>query len=433
MAIEINDTAPRVQYIATAGQTVFAVPFEFFAAADLVVYINAFPLSYNATPTTNSQFSVTGAGVTGGGTVTIGGEGVPIAQVVTILRDIPVDRVTDFPLAGPFQIDRLNLELDRITAMVQQIEAVLQKRVVKLADFDQPSALSALPRKDDRKGKTLAFDSVTGDIVAGPPIEAYTNAFGYIDELRAAMEGALASVLAAFDDFDTRYLGSFATAPTTGPGGIPLVAGNIYYDSDTLEFMIWNGTTWVSSNAAGADYLPLSATTVYTRSLLTSFNAAEARTKLELGTAAQMDIEDFATSGTASVDAHALLTSGTHGITAFGSTLTGAADLAALLTILGQLGSITITGTSAAGHIEFHFSDTSSFKIQWQTVTVTSSGLAVTYPTAFTSWAHAIININNGETGASSVYCVGGSYTKTGVTLANEGNTVTGPLISWGV
>jgi len=37
MAIAISDVSPRIQYTASAGQTSFTVPFEFFADSNLVV------------------------------------------------------------------------------------------------------------------------------------------------------------------------------------------------------------------------------------------------------------------------------------------------------------------------------------------------------------------------------------------------------------
>ena len=77
MAITISDTEPRVQYTATSAQTTFSVPFEFFTVNDIKVYNGSSLLSYNASPSSASQYSVTGAGVTGGGQIVLGGRGYP--------------------------------------------------------------------------------------------------------------------------------------------------------------------------------------------------------------------------------------------------------------------------------------------------------------------------------------------------------------------
>jgi len=125
MAITISDTEPRVQYTATSGQTSFSVPFEFFTVSDIKVFNGSTQLSYNASPSSASQYSVTGAGVSGGGLITLGG-GATLNDTITIFRDLAVARSTDFPTSGAFQIDSLNTELDKIIAMIQQVERDLK-------------------------------------------------------------------------------------------------------------------------------------------------------------------------------------------------------------------------------------------------------------------------------------------------------------------
>ena len=122
MAINISDVEPRVQYTATSGQTSFTVPFEFFANADLKVYNGTSLLTFNASPADATEYSVTGAGVTGGGSITLGGSGATLNDIITISRDIPISRTTDFPTSGAFQIASLNEELDKIVAMAGQLE-----------------------------------------------------------------------------------------------------------------------------------------------------------------------------------------------------------------------------------------------------------------------------------------------------------------------
>ena len=122
MALQISDTTPRVQYTATSGQTTFAVNFEFFNVADLKVYNGTTLLTYNNSPSSASQYSVTGAGVTGGGSITLGGSGATLNDKITIVRDLAISRTSDFPVSGNFPIQTLNTELDKIVAMLQQLE-----------------------------------------------------------------------------------------------------------------------------------------------------------------------------------------------------------------------------------------------------------------------------------------------------------------------
>ena len=126
MAITISDTEPRVQYTATAGQTSFSVPFEFFTNADIKVFNGTTQLTFNASPSSASQYSVSGAGVSGGGSITLGGSGATLNDTITIFRDLAIARSTDFPTSGAFQISSLNDELDKIIAMCQQLERDLK-------------------------------------------------------------------------------------------------------------------------------------------------------------------------------------------------------------------------------------------------------------------------------------------------------------------
>ena len=152
MAILINDNTARVQYTATSGQTTFAVPFEFFENGDLKVYRNS------TLQTITTHYTLTGAGVTGGGNLTFV-SGVTLNDIVTIVRDIPIKRVTDFPLSGPFNIAALNLQLDQLTAMIQEVNTLVTTRVPLLSEFDQPSAFSAIPTLANRANRYFVFDA----------------------------------------------------------------------------------------------------------------------------------------------------------------------------------------------------------------------------------------------------------------------------------
>ncbi len=160
MAILVNDTTPRNQYTASAGQTVFAYSFEIFEVTDIKVFKGSTLLTYASSPSDATQYSVSGAGTTGGGNVTLGG-GATVNDIYTIVRDIPVKRTTDFPLSGPFVIDSLNTDLDKMVGMMGEREDEIS-RSIRLKDED-PSATLTLPLKADRASKVLTFSS-TGNV-----------------------------------------------------------------------------------------------------------------------------------------------------------------------------------------------------------------------------------------------------------------------------
>ena len=76
---------------------------EFFANGDLVVIKTSSgtdtTLSYNASPSSATQYSVSGAGASGGGSITLGG-GATAGDKYTIYRDLAIARSTDFSDSG---------------------------------------------------------------------------------------------------------------------------------------------------------------------------------------------------------------------------------------------------------------------------------------------------------------------------------------------
>jgi len=374
MPILINDTAPRSQYTATSGQTVFSVPFEFFANSDLKVYRNSTLL----TLTTN--YTVTGAGVTGGGSVTFV-TGATAGDIVTITRNIAVQRVTDFPTSGPFNIEALNTDLDRLTAMMQEREDGLT-RVVQLSETDTSASLQ-LPSVSSRASKVLGFD-ISGNTIAMQEIGNYrgnwatsiaylvrdlvkdsSNSNIYIclvahtstgstpissnadiakwallvdaatataasssastSETNAAASASAASssassasgsassastsasnaasaqtaaesardaTLAAYDNFDDRYLGAKASDPSVDNDGNALVAGALYFNSTDGVMKLYTGSAWVAAYVSGAGFLAASS------NLSDLASAPTARTNLGLGTVAVEDTVPVSKGGT---------------------------------------------------------------------------------------------------------------------------------------
>ena len=163
MTINLSDNNPRVSYSVGQGvtQTSFAVSFEFFDNDDLNVYVDG------VLKTITTHYTVSG-GNGSTGSVAISVTGASGGSTVVITRDIDFDRVTDFPTSGPFNINALNTELDRLTAIAADLND-RASRALQLTDFDAAVSL-VLPEVDTRKGKTLAFNASTGAVEAGPSI-----------------------------------------------------------------------------------------------------------------------------------------------------------------------------------------------------------------------------------------------------------------------
>ena len=149
----LNDTAPRVQYEAAAGQTEFTFPFWVTAEADLNVYAG------NTLQTLNTDYTATGILNINGGTVVFT-NGRPAGEVITIERAMPFERVSEFQEAGTFKASVLNLELSKMVAMMQQVKGDIGRKLGLSATSRVAAANLVLP--DPQDGKALVFDGTGG-------------------------------------------------------------------------------------------------------------------------------------------------------------------------------------------------------------------------------------------------------------------------------
>jgi hypothetical protein len=157
--IQIDDVTPRIAYTATSGQTEFAIPFAFFEDADIKVYQN------DTLKTLTTHYAVAGEGASDLATrKVILVTGATVGDSIVIVRDIAIERVTDFPDTGPFEVSSLNTALDRIIAILQQEQDKIT-RTLRLNDSDVTSNVT-IPAAATRASKFLAFDAAGDPTVA---------------------------------------------------------------------------------------------------------------------------------------------------------------------------------------------------------------------------------------------------------------------------
>ncbi|MCB2101052.1 MAG: hypothetical protein KDE22_09300, partial [Rhodobacterales bacterium] len=158
--IQIGDTTPRRQFDADGEQLAFDFTFPIFQDDDLDVYVD------QAQMVLDTDYSVTGAGESAGGTVTF--FTAPANNTtVTLVRRLAIQRTTDFQESGELRSKVLNDELDYQTAALQQV-ADDASRGVRLHETDAATDM-VLPAKADRADRTLGFDA-NGAPVAGPSV-----------------------------------------------------------------------------------------------------------------------------------------------------------------------------------------------------------------------------------------------------------------------
>ncbi len=154
--IKMPEVAPLLRVLANGTQTEFEYPFPIFASEDLAVYFDG--------ARQPGGFTITGAGATGGGTVTF--DTAPAnGIIITIERRLKFERLTDFIEGGDFSAQSINTELDYLVASLQQVNRD-QSPMLKYSDGENPG-VTVMPDRAARANKALGFDG-DGNPVAVP-------------------------------------------------------------------------------------------------------------------------------------------------------------------------------------------------------------------------------------------------------------------------
>jgi hypothetical protein len=72
---------------------------------------------------------------------------------------------------------------------------------------------------------------------------------------QTAAEAARDATLAAYDNFDDRYLGAKSSDPTVDNDGNALVAGSLYFNTVSGGMKVYTGSAWVAAYISGSGYL----------------------------------------------------------------------------------------------------------------------------------------------------------------------------------
>jgi hypothetical protein len=78
---------------------------------------------------------------------------------------------------------------------------------------------------------------------------------------KVAAEAARDSALAAYDNFDDRYLGPYASNPTLDNDGNALLGGALYFNTVVPEMRLYTGAAWVAAYVSGAGFVQQSSAT----------------------------------------------------------------------------------------------------------------------------------------------------------------------------
>lgn len=146
----VPDETPYIQYVANNGQTVYPYPFPITQDSDLVVVING------VTQNTDSTYTLSGQGNPTGGNVTLN-SGSNVDDIVTLYRDIQIERLTQFAQNGGFSSSAFNAEFNNLYLIAQQLEAAIEQ-CLQLPNTNNPAPVTTLI-PGAYANKYLAFDA----------------------------------------------------------------------------------------------------------------------------------------------------------------------------------------------------------------------------------------------------------------------------------
>ena len=220
MAYPISDVTRRVVYTGSAGVGPYSFSFEVLANTDIQVYKNTTLL----TLTTNYTVTINANG-TGSVTLVVAATG---TDTITIVGDRAIQRATDFVTGGDLFANTLNDEFDSLVIFAQQVDEKAD-RGLKAPVTDPTDVNMVLPVKASRKGKVLAFDSTSGDPVAGPALDAVTTVIAQSANINTVATNIASVNTVAGNNTNVTTVAGVSGAVTTVAGisaNVTSVAGN---------------------------------------------------------------------------------------------------------------------------------------------------------------------------------------------------------------
>ena len=154
----ISSTTVRNSYSGDGSTTTFTYTFKIFQDSDIQVIIRA-ANGTETIKTITTHYTVTGAGVSTGGTVVFTSGNIPTStQTVVLRRNIPQTQAIDYIANDPFPAESHEEGLDRATMAIQQIQEEVT-RSLKLSKTNTMTSTEFTVGAADRANKILAFDT----------------------------------------------------------------------------------------------------------------------------------------------------------------------------------------------------------------------------------------------------------------------------------
>jgi len=170
----VSNSTSRVQYNGDGSTTEFAIPFYFIQNADIEVIPTTAGVE-GAPLTLGTDYTLTGAGDTDGGTLTTIAT-YTSATTLTIQRSIALTQSTDYEPYSKIPADTLERDVDRLTMQVQQMQQQINRAYLLPAGSTSLNKSIATPVS----GEYPRWDS-NGNLIAGGSAAVDLGNYTYSD------------------------------------------------------------------------------------------------------------------------------------------------------------------------------------------------------------------------------------------------------------
>lgn len=195
----ISSTTNRVSFAGNGSTTVFSFPYYFLANADLVVILRVNATGVETVKTLTTHYTLTGAGVPAGGSVTML-TAPATGETLVVYRSPAATQDLDLVENDPMPAEEIEERFDKLTMIAQRLQDRLDRAVV-LPDGFSPTFSGILPGDlDDAGDKVPLINSAgTGFAAAStwPSADDIADAEENATSATASAAAALASQVAA--------------------------------------------------------------------------------------------------------------------------------------------------------------------------------------------------------------------------------------------
>jgi hypothetical protein len=244
MSIEANPN--RNDYVGNGAVDTYDYSFKIFDKTDLLVET----LSSTFVKTTlvlDTDYEVSGVGLSAGGDITLLGGNLPLNTSLTILGKMPIEQQNNIGAQGDFDPNVIEEGFDKSTILLQQLSEKVDRSlkipsVISSDDFDPTLPDDILDPANDQKG--LVIDFATKKIILGDPGAASATAAQVSAAQSAAAQAsadaaaAAASASAAAAAVSAATIAPVVTAIDTTAGNVAHALPSAAANPDTFYYII---------------------------------------------------------------------------------------------------------------------------------------------------------------------------------------------------